>query len=71
MDQSLSVSVIGLGFVGTAMFETFKEKGMRVKENLFGYDKFKNEEHISTLEDCLQTDIMFFALPTQFKHATK
>ena len=71
MNYPLSVSVIGLGFVGSAMFDTFKEKGMKIKENLFGYDKFKNEEHTSSLEDCLQTDIMFFALPTQFKHETK
>lgn len=55
MNNHLSVSIIGLGFVGSAMFETFKEKGMKVKQNLFGYDKYKNEEHISSLEDCAQT----------------
>lgn len=44
---------------------------MKLKTNLFGYDKFKNEEHTSSLEECINTSIMFFALPTQFKHATK
>ena len=33
------VSVIGLGFVGGAMFRSFKEKGATV----FGYDKYKKD----------------------------
>jgi UDP-glucose 6-dehydrogenase len=38
---------------------------------LFGYDKFKSEENFSSFETCLNTNIMFLALPTQYKHATK
>jgi len=34
----MKVSVIGLGFVGSAMFESFKQKGVTP---LNGYDKFK------------------------------
>lgn len=71
MNQTPSVSVIGLGFVGSAMFETFQEKGIAVGENLCGYDKYKTGENFSSFEGCLKTSIMFFALPTQYKHATK
>ena len=34
----MKVSVIGLGFVGSAMFESFKQKGVT---DLIGYDKYK------------------------------
>jgi UDP-glucose 6-dehydrogenase len=53
------------------MFETFAEKGMIVGDNLFGYDKFKSGENICRFEDCLNTTLMFLALPTQYKHATR
>ena len=69
--KGLSVSVIGLGFVGSAMFDTFMEKGMKNGENLFGYDKYKTQENMASFENCLNTEIMFLALPTQYKHATK
>ena len=32
------VAIIGLGFVGGAMFKSFTEKGV----NVYGYDKYKD-----------------------------
>jgi len=59
----MKVSVIGLGFVGSAMFESFKQK--KVKQ-LNGYDKFKK---IGSLESCLDSDIAFLALPTPYRES--
>lgn len=53
------VSIVGLGFVGTAMKDSFLKKGILVK----GYDKFKDSD---TFEECLDSQIIFLALPTQF-----
>jgi len=55
----IKISIIGLGFVGSSMFKSFKEK----KCNVLGYDKYKESD---SLIDCLNTDIMFLCLPTQF-----
>jgi UDPglucose 6-dehydrogenase len=63
----MKLSIIGLGFVGEAMEKAFKNKG--VKE-ICSYDKFK-DGGIGTLEDCLETDIMFLALPTPYNEHTK
>ena len=35
------VAIVGLGFVGGAMFKSFTEKGV----NVYGYDKYKNGPH--------------------------
>lgn len=56
----MSVSIIGLGFVGGSMKKSFELKNCPVK----GYDKYK--ENTDSLEDCLSSDIMFLALPTEF-----
>ena len=37
-----NIGIIGLGFVGNSMYESFKLKGIEVNNNLFGYDKYKN-----------------------------
>lgn len=66
----IKVSVIGLGFVGNAMFESFLLKGMSVGENLFGYDKYKNGG-IGSFDQCLMSDIIFLALPTPFSNTSK
>jgi len=55
----MSVSIIGIGFVGGAMNKSFKEKGY----NSICYDKFKQ---IGLLEDTLKSSIMFLALPTAY-----
>lgn len=55
------IGVIGLGFVGSAMFKSFGLKNI----NVVGYDKYK-DGGIGTFEDMLTTDILFLCLPTQF-----
>jgi len=57
------ISIIGLGFVGGAMLKSFKCKGFDVK----GYDKYKKS---NSFEECLQSEIMFLALPTIFNSKT-
>ena len=60
------VSIIGLGFVGSAMYKSFELKGLKSSVNLFGYDKFK-DGGIGNLDDCVNDiDIIFLALPTKF-----
>lgn len=54
------ISIIGLGFVGTAMRDSFVSKGIDVIE----YDKYKDSN--SELNDVLRADIIFLCLPTQF-----
>ena len=59
----MKISVIGLGFVGSAMFESFKQKGVT---QLNGYDKFKK---IGSPESCLDSDLIFLALPTPYQES--
>ena len=59
------ISIIGLGFVGSAMYASFEKKGLKPNKNLFGFDKYKNGG-IGSLSECLNTDIMFLCLPTQY-----
>jgi len=56
----MKISIVGLGFVGSAMFRSFKEKNV----NVVGYDKYKKD--FSNFQDCLETDIMFLCLPTKY-----
>ena len=53
------ISVIGLGFVGSAMTKSFELKGNKILK----YDKYKK---IGSLEICLKSKIIFLALPTPF-----
>lgn len=57
-----SVSIIGLGFVGSAMKKSLKEKGC----NVLGYDKYKTSDNF---DSCLQNNIIFLALPTIYDEA--
>jgi UDPglucose 6-dehydrogenase len=59
----MKISVIGLGFVGSAMFESFTQMGV---SNLAGYDKYKN---IGSIEECIDSSIIFMALPTQYNES--
>ena len=61
----MNVSIIGLGFVGSSMYESFQQKGI----NVIGYDKYK-DGGIGTLCDCIETEIMFLCLPTQYSNET-
>ena len=53
------ISIIGLGFVGSAIEKSFKLKNMEQ----CNYDKYKN---VGCIEDCLQSDILFLCLPTVY-----
>ena len=59
----MKICIIGLGFVGNAMYNSFIKKCLIVNYNLFTYDKFK-DGGIGRLEDTLLSDIIFLALPT-------
>jgi len=61
--SNLKIAVIGLGFVGGSMYKSFSLKGLKKNIELFGYDKFK-DGGIGNFNDCLNTDIIFLALPT-------
>jgi nucleotide sugar dehydrogenase len=56
-----SISIIGLGFVGNAIHKSLIEKNVKT----FVYDKFKN---LGSFNDCLQSDIIFLCLPTQYDY---
>jgi len=60
----MKISIIGLGFVGGAIHRSFTEKKITIKT----YDKCKN---IGSLEECIDSDIMFLCLPTQYNECTK
>lgn len=55
----MKISIIGIGFVGGAMYDSFLTK----TKECYAYDKFKK---IGNIEQCINTDIMFFCLPTLF-----
>lgn len=57
------IGIIGLGFVGGAMYDSFKSKEL----NVFGYDKYKISD---SFEECLDSNILFLCLPTQFNELT-
>ena len=61
------IGIIGLGFVGNAILESLKYKGII---NVKIYDKFKNNG-IGKLEDLLETDFLFLCLPTPFNDIKK
>lgn len=60
------ISVIGLGVVGNAIYETFKDKNIEC----YGYDKFKNGG-IGNIEGCLDSDFIFLSLPTPYDNKLK
>ncbi len=66
--MNTKVSIIGLGFVGNAIYQSLKMKNMIEGVSLFGFDKYKNGG-IGSFEDCLNTEIAFLALPTQYDYA--
>jgi UDPglucose 6-dehydrogenase len=65
-----SISIIGIGFVGNAILESFILKGYKLNQNLFIYDKYKNGG-IGDLSQCLNTEILFLALPTPYNNEKK
>lgn len=65
--SGLKISIIGLGIVGNAMYESLCLKGLKLGENLFIYDKYKNGG-MGSLAECLKSDITFLALPTVYNY---
>lgn len=61
--QNISIGICGLGFVGSAMQQSFEKNGFIVNKNLFLYDKFRE---IGTFDNLLKADILFLALPTSY-----
>jgi UDPglucose 6-dehydrogenase len=62
----MSVSVMGLGFVGGSILKSLKLKGCK---NVIGYDKYK-DEYKNNFEKCLNSKYCFIAVPTQFDEET-
>jgi UDPglucose 6-dehydrogenase len=60
----MRVGLVGLGFVGGAIYATLLEK----KCDLRSYDLFKK---IGAFEDVIATDILFLCLPTQYDASKK
>lgn len=58
------IGIIGLGFVGGAIYKSFKEKNIKV----LGYDI---KDTINCFEECLVSDILFLCLPTLFDEINK
>lgn len=63
----MKISIIALGLTGNTMYQSFKLKNI---QNIAVYDKYKNGG-IGNLKDCLETDIMFIALPTLYNKEIK
>lgn len=55
----MKIGLIGMGFVGTALKESFEHRGQPV----ITFDKFKS---IGKFEDVLDTEIVFLCLPSLF-----
>ena len=58
------IGVICLGIVVGGLYKRLKLKNVEV----YGYDKYKESD---TLEQCINTDIIFLCLPTQFDENIK
>ena len=57
--MSYKIGVIGLGVVGSAIFDVLNDKGFEI----VGYDKYKE---INNINICLETDILYLCLPTPY-----
>ena len=57
----MKIGIIGLGFVGSAIQQSLAKKG----QELIVYDKYKNGG-VGSLKVCLETEIIFLALPTLY-----
>jgi len=63
--QKSKVGIIGLGFVGSAMIQSFTLNGCHIHA---AYDKYKNGG-IGTPESLLECDVIFSALPTIYRES--
>lgn len=61
----MKISIIGLGFVGSAMYKSFQNKNV----NVYAYDKYKLDDKgnkIGDFKSTLNSEIIFLCLPTIF-----
>lgn len=63
--QNNKIGIIGLGFVGSAMMQSFKMNGCNIHST---YDKFK-DGGIGSIDSLLECNIIFSALPTIYKES--
>jgi UDPglucose 6-dehydrogenase len=63
--MNITVGIIGLGFVGSAIMKSLIHKGYIVDHDLFVYDKYK-DGGINTIGGLFHVDIVFIALPTLY-----
>lgn len=63
--QNSKIGIIGLGFVGSAMMQSFTLNGCHIHA---AYDKYKNGG-MGTPESLLECDIIFSALPTIYRES--
>ena len=62
--SKITTGIIGMGFVGGAIYKSFKLLDIEVN----GYDKFNNKGDVKSLKDLKQKDILFLCLPTLFSY---
>ena len=55
----MSIGIIGYGFVGKAIYESFKLKNI----NVYVYDKNQKKD---SFESCLNSEMLFLCLPTPY-----
>lgn len=60
----MKIGVIGIGVVGSAVYRSLSEK-CGDSNDVIPYDKYKN---IGSLDDVLNTDIVFLCLPTPYSY---
>lgn len=65
--SQFTTGIIGLGFVGNAMYQSFLKLGVK-QVNV--YDKFK-DGGIGSFENVVKSDILFLALPTPYNESKK
>lgn len=64
--SNIAIGICGLGFVGTAIYNSF----IKNKVSVIAYDKYKPEKS-STIEELLDTSFIILCLPTQYCSNTK
>jgi UDPglucose 6-dehydrogenase len=67
MEEIFRVGIVGHGFVGSAIHMSLEKHMYICNTNLFVYDKYKNNSYFSkSLDELLQTEIIFLCLPTLY-----
>lgn len=64
MTNKYKIGIMGLGFVGTAVYNWFKKGEIKNKVELFLYDKYKN---IGSPTEVNKAEIIFICVPTPYQ----